>query len=186
MNSVACTLHRTSFSFIFAMLLCVAAPLLADEPSKDAADKDQDKNYTTTSLRGRVVFMAEALERLHGVKSVAGSEENTLTLETPKGELFPLVEDKRGHAFRLDERLMGKTMELMVRRHDGSPALQVIRVHTIEGGERFLVDYWCDICAIPMYELKPCDCCQGPIRLRMRKLDEEGNPLPEEGPPPSE
>jgi hypothetical protein len=148
-----------------------------------AAEGEDKLDYTTESLRGRIVFMADALERLHGVKTVAESRARTLVLETPAGELHPIIEDKRGHAFRLDERLMAKPMELFVRRHKGSPAVQVIRVHTIENGERYLLDYWCDICAIPMFELKPCDCCQGPIRFRKRKLDKDGEPLPETGPP---
>ena len=29
-------------------------------------------------------------------------------------------------------------------------------------------DYWCDICSIPMYEIKRCECCQGPIRMRFQ------------------
>ena len=35
-------------------------------------------------------------------------------------------------------------------------------------GVRQYTDYWCDICSIPMYEIKPCDCCQGEIRLRFQ------------------
>ncbi len=146
-------------------------------------EKRAQPNYSTESLGGRVVFMADALQRLHGIKTVNDAKENTLVLESPEGKLYPLIEDKRGHSFRLDERLMGKPMELLVRRHEGSPAVQVIRIHTVEDGQRFLVDYWCDICAIPMFELKPCDCCGGPIRLRKRKLDEQGEPMDEEAIP---
>ena len=36
---------------------------------------------------------------------------------------------------------------------------------------RLELDYWCDICAIAMYELKECECCQGPIELRRRKTE---------------
>ncbi|MFV0444151.1 MAG: hypothetical protein ACK5Q5_11335 [Planctomycetaceae bacterium] len=34
-----------------------------------------------------------------------------------------------------------------------------------EGQQRF-TDDGCDICSIPMYELRPCECCQGEIRLQ--------------------
>ena len=173
--------RRLHFAAICFAVAC-SSTLLAE----DASDSPEDASAWTEPLRGRVVYMAEALERLHGIKSVVEAKENTLVLETPGGELYPLVEDKRGHAFRLDKRLMGKPMELFVRRRKSIPALQVIRVNTVEKGERFRVDYWCDICAIEMYELKPCDCCQGPIRLRKRKLDKNGDPLPEQGPPPSD
>ena len=62
----------------------------------------------------------------------------------------------------------------------------MIQIFAIKKDGKFEIDYWCDICAIEIYELKPCDCCQGPIRLRKRKLDRDGKPLPEEGPPPSD
>ena len=171
-------------STFYRLALLAACLLLGAAIGKAEDAKAEDEARTTDALRGRVVFLADALERLHGVKSVAAARENTLVLETPAGKLYPLVEDKRGHAFRLDERLMGKSMELFVRRRDDVPAIQVIRVYTVEEDERFQIDYWCDICAIEMYELKPCDCCQGPIRLRKRKLDEDGQPIPETGPPP--
>ena len=43
---------------------------------------------------------------------------------------------------------------------------------TLHDGKKYELDYWCDICAIPMYELKECECCQGPIRFRFRETDE--------------
>ena len=36
---------------------------------------------------------------------------------------------------------------------------------------KFELDYWCDICAIGMYESGPCDCCQEPNRLRERRVE---------------
>ena len=174
----------SSQHFQVGLLLALLLPAAHAAPGEDA--QADNEAVTTDSLRGRVVFLSDALERLHGVKSVAAARENTLVLETPGGKLYPLVEDKRGHAFRLDERLMGQPMELLVRRRADVPAIQVIRVYAIDNGERFQVDYWCDVCAIEIYELKPCDCCQGPIRLRKRKLDKDGQPLPEEGPPPAD
>jgi hypothetical protein len=35
-----------------------------------------------------------------------------------------------------------------------------------DDGRPQFTDYWCDVCSIPMYEIKPCECCQGEIRLR--------------------
>ena len=40
-----------------------------------------------------------------------------------------------------------------------------------EDGVRQYTDYWCDVCSIPMYEIKPCECCQGDIRLRFQPQD---------------
>jgi hypothetical protein len=38
-------------------------------------------------------------------------------------------------------------------------------------GQRQYTDYYCDTCAFPMYEIKPCECCQGPVRLRFQPRD---------------
>ena len=57
--------------------------------------------------------------------------------------------------------------------------LQVLSIYTFdEKGARQLTDYWCDICSIPMYEIKECECCQGPIRLRFqpKELPTDLNP----------
>ncbi len=134
-------------------------------------------DYTTLKIRGKVGWLAEATERLHGVKSTPEAAERVIVLETEQGTLYPIVEDLRGSSFRSDQRLRGIPLELLVRRYDGSPMVQVIQVISIEQDGRYELDYWCDICAIAMYELKPCDCCQGEIQLRRRRLQpDDKNP----------
>ena len=119
-------------------------------------------------LRGRVVFLSAALKQKYGIKQVPESKERVLALQTADGMLLPLVEDLRGRSFRRDKRLREMEVVLMVRRYEGLPMLQVIRVYRIQQERTFEVDYWCEICAIAMYELKACDCCQGEIELRQR------------------
>lgn len=128
--------------------------------------------YANRTLRGRVVWVSEALARRFGIKSVPEAAERQLALETAEGELHPLVEDFRGRAFRADERLRGVDVELLVRQYEGSPLVQVIQVYSVKKGRKYEVDYWCDICSIAMYELKACDCCQGPIEFRERLVEE--------------
>lgn len=141
----------------------LAASALAEPPDDDQPDAFNE------SLRGRVVYLAEALERRFGVSSVPEAVERTLALETRDGQLVPLVENVRGRAFRVDKRLRAlEDVELLVRRFPGSPAVQVIRVYSHEEDGRVELDYWCEICSIAMFELKPCDCCQGDIELRRR------------------
>ena len=48
--------------------------------------------------------------------------------------------------------------------------IQVIRAYELAKGGKFELDYWCEICAIAMFELKECDCCQGPIELRRQRV----------------
>ena len=59
-------------------------------------------------------------------------------------------------------------MELSVRRYKQHPMLQVIRVYELDQDEKFEVDYWCDVCAIVMFEKGFCACCQDDNRLRRR------------------
>ena len=99
-------------------------------------------------------------------------------LETPDGKLIPIVPDWRGRAFYQDKRLRNRPVELVGYRRRGVPYLQVLMIFTIDQPKkpsktskktvRQYFDYWCDICSIPMYEIKRCECCQGPIRMRFQ------------------
>lgn len=145
------------------------APTRINETESNAGEKDAVR-YTTRSIRGRVVWLAEALARRHGVQSVPEAAERVLALETKDGQLIPLIEDKRGRSFRLDQRLRGIDVELLVRQYGGSPQVQVIQIFAVKKDGNYELDYWCEICAIAMFELKPCDCCQADIELRARKV----------------
>lgn len=135
------------------------------------------------ALRGRVVWLGEALKAV-GVEIDPDAAQSLVVLQTdgPGGEFHPLVKDARGRGFWLDERLRGIDLELLVSKAPGSPLAQVIRVYRVLPEGRFELDYWCDICAIPMFERKPCECCQGETRLRLRKVDEKGESPSEEIP----
>jgi hypothetical protein len=115
---------------------------------------------------GRVVRLADALKR-RDVKPSEAEIKDQFVLETEDGELWPIIPDWRGRALFQDSRLRDRPVELVVHRRPGGHFLQVLSIFTFgEKGERQLTDYWCDICSIPMYEIKDCECCQGPIRLR--------------------
>jgi hypothetical protein len=131
--------------------------------------------YVTESLRGRVVFLAEEFANQTGIPSVPEARERVLALRTAAGTLIPLLEDVRGRAFRRDERLRQREVELVVRRYEQSPLVQIIRVLEVAPDGRYDLDYWCEICAIAMFEQKDCDCCQGPVELRRRKVETSGS-----------
>lgn len=174
---------RFTAVFAVALLVSVGLPPLCDcsrageVGNKSTREKVQtptnvEKPKTTTlSLRGRVVWMAEALERRFGIQTVPEVAEQMLALETPGGELYPIVEDVRGRSFRKDQRLRKLDVELLARRYEGSPMIRVIRIYAWKEEGKFELDYWCDICAISMYETGPCDCCQEPNRLRQRQVE---------------
>jgi hypothetical protein len=161
-------LKRAAALMIGGLLLLQLSCLTAGEPPVD--------KFTVESLRGRVVWMAEAMARLHGAKSVPEAAERTLALETGDGQLHPLLEDVRGRAFRVDERLRRMDVELLVRRYPRTPVLQVVAVYEITPQGKFEIDYCCDVCAIAMFELKACECCQGETELRRRRVFEPSTP----------
>lgn len=147
--------------------------LLTLSLAANAEAAEGDRRSTTESLRGKVVWLAEALERRFDLKTDDDASHAVAALENADGQLSPLLKDARGRAFYIDDRLRGIEVELSVRRYRGSPMVQVVGVYTIKPDGKYELDYWCDVCSITMYELKPCECCQGPIRLRERRVNKQ-------------
>lgn len=171
--------RRNWWSLLLSVLVMLASAVRGDDtvparesaPQADARDSDADQQQPARQLlRGKVVRLPEALARRD--LRVAEEMDNHVVLETRAGELIPILADWRGRAFYQDERLRDRPVELVGFRREGIPYLQVLMVFTFdEDGSRQYTDYWCDICSIPMYEIKPCDCCQAPIRLRFQPQD---------------
>ena len=157
---------------IFGLSSAQAADVAS--PVKDGLQKSADKKTVLPKIQpkkvlltGKVVLLRDAFAR-RGITSFE-EQQNQVVLETPQGELVPLISDWRGRAFFQDKNLRDRKVELVGFRRPGVPYFQVLMVYTFDKqGVRQITDYWCDICAIPMYEIKPCDCCQEPIRLRFR------------------
>ena len=152
-------------------VLFAASALFVVLLSRTFSEDEKSKEYWSETLRGRVVFLAEAFEKQTGVRVVPEARERVLALQAAEGTLVPILEDTRGRAFRRDERLREMTIELDVRRYRTSPAVQIIRTLEVTKDGRYEIDYWCDICAISTVEKKDCECCQGPVELRRRKVD---------------
>lgn len=162
---------------LLTSLLLTSPAALADEPS-GAADtqkrkldgnsaEDPSRPENRELFRGRVVLLRDAMKK-RGI--TAFSEwDGQVVLEKSDGSLLPIVPDWRGRAFFQDTRLRDRDVELIGIRRPGLPFVQVLMVFTFDPErQRQYTDYWCDICSIPMYEIKPCDCCQGEIRLRFQ------------------
>ena len=145
------------------------APVNTDGKLSPPKSKPHDKRpkRNIELFTGEVVMLRDALKR-RGI--VAFDEfEKQVVLETPGGELIPIVPDWRGRAFYQDKRLRDRKVELVGRQRKGIPYLQVLTIFTFDKqGVRQYTDYWCDLCSIPMYEIKPCDCCQDQIRIRFQ------------------
>jgi hypothetical protein len=150
-----------------AMLLAASRFVLSSDLPPTATPPPVAES-TKELFSGQVVSAGEALRR----KGLKPAEEmnGQMVLETDNGELIPILADWRGRSFYQDQRLRDRRVELVGSRKAGIPYLQVLMVFTFnDSGEREYTDYWCDTCAIPMYEIKPCECCQGEIRLRFQK-----------------
>jgi hypothetical protein len=141
-------------------------------PAEVRGPNDGELTFQTRSIPGRVVFLGEALERRYDIKTVPEARQRVLALETPDGRLLPLVEDLRGRSFRKDPRLRRMDVELEVRQYQQAPLLQILRIYERQETGKFLIDYWCDVCAIVMYQDGPCDCCQDHNRLRKRPVED--------------
>lgn len=125
---------------------------------------------TTATIKGKVVWLSDTLRKLYGIETDRDAAHDIVAVQTDDGILLPVVRDARGRGFWLDERLRNQEFEFYVRRFPKSPMVQIIRLYTLRPEGKYELDYWCDICAIPMYELKACECCQGPSRLRERRV----------------
>lgn len=137
----------------------------AEETAEQEAAKKQEPRRQL--FTGNVVLLQEALKR-RDIK-VADEMKHQAVLETETGDLIPIAADWRGRAFFQDKKLRDRPVEIVGYRQPGVPYLQALIVYfPNKEGQREEFDYWCDICAIPMYEIKECECCQGPIRHRYR------------------
>jgi hypothetical protein len=170
---------QAAAAFLAAFLVSSASLVFAGEsPPKPVNPAPTESKKTSMSaersaqelFRGKVVLLRDALAR----RKVDSREEfdKQVVLETPAGDLIPIVPDWRGRAFFQDDRLRNRDVELIGKRQKGVPYLQVLMIFTFDGkGKRQYMDYYCDTCAFPMYEIKPCECCHGPIRLRFQPRD---------------
>ncbi len=159
---------RHSPWFPIAALSAIAIGSLAASEAF-AAESDLAPAYATQSLRGRIVWLDDALQRKHGIAVDPDAARTIVALETADGRLVPIVKDFRGRGFHVDPKLRELDWELLVRAFPGVPFVQVVRTYVWRDGKKYEFDYWCDVCAIPMYELKDCECCQGATRFRFRE-----------------
>ncbi len=158
-----------------------APPNASDEAdASDDADGGESErgDYQNEVISGRVGWLAAFLKDHFDITTVPEVAKQSLAVLTDEGEVVPLVENVRARAFRKDERLRDKPLELWVRRYEKQPFAQVLKIVELHNDQRYEVDYWCDVCAIPMYETGPCSCCQDHNRLRKRLLV-DGEPGPE-------
>ncbi len=163
---------KSSFAVWWLLLMVAVTPslgVMVDDPAPTKREPEtKQKAPTPEKMVGRVVFLYEELAKATGIEPNRDALQRVLALKTEDGKLLPLIEDVRGGAFRKDKRLREMKLELVVRRQPKTPLLQVLRVFEVTKDGKAEIVYWCDICAITMYELRDCACCQGPIEMIRR------------------
>ncbi|MCA9056628.1 MAG: hypothetical protein KDA75_22525 [Planctomycetaceae bacterium] len=141
----------------------------SDTPSDAVQDTGEADPSKVVIVKHRYTGEARNLSDVLAERGVkAGPEMQTqVVLELDDGRVLPILADWRGRAFYQDERLRDRKVTLIANRRSDLGYLQPLMVFTYdEQGNPQFTDYWCDVCSIPMYEIKPCECCQGDIRLR--------------------
>lgn len=119
---------------------------------------------------GKIVWLADAVGDQYQLRVEDNARHHVLALKTDDGQILPVIEDARGGAFRVDQRIRDTPLQLTVRRYPGLAAVQVIQIRERREGRLFELDYWCDICAITMVSSGPCACCQQENELRRRPV----------------
>src|SRR5262245_31746019 len=106
-----------------------------DKPSTGTTPAKPAEATEPVALRGRVVWMAEAMKRLHGIASDDDTEHDSVALETADGKLYPIIKETRGRAFHKDPQLLKYDYELLVRTFPGTQSVQIIRMFTLHDGK---------------------------------------------------
>jgi hypothetical protein len=96
-------------------------------------------------------------------------------IETPDRKVIFLEGDKATTGVLKDKRLAGEDLEV-IGRFRGLDLFVVDPIHTRamfvhKNGQRLMITYWCDVCAIRTYTPGLCWCCQEETELDLRKSD---------------
>lgn len=123
------------------------------------------------TLRGEVVRLVDVLKP-RAIPADSGPIDDQMVLRAADGTITPLLSDPASRSLFLDQRLRNRPAELLGRRHEGLPYLQVTSFRVEEDGVLRIPEYYCDVCTISVRYPQPCPCCQGELELRMRPEDQ--------------
>ena len=149
------------------LVVCIGLVSLSPVGLSDDAKKPLPP---TVLLTGIVKTVDDVEARRLGFTPVQFRREQTPVFYDLDKQPHELYQDVRGRSFRKDKRLCNRPVIITVRKDSLDGPLRVVRVYVLDDDQTKHLDYWCEICAIAMYELKACDCCQGDIELRLRNV----------------
>lgn len=118
-------------------------------------------------LSGRVIELADAL-KAQGLKCDAAPIARQVVLKDKDNRLIPLLSSDASRALFDDARLRDRPAQLDVKRFASFPYVQVLSFRVEEQGKFRTPEYYCEICSISVRYPQSCQCCQGPMVLRMK------------------
>jgi hypothetical protein len=169
------TNSKASLGVVLGALLA-AAHVPLHRHFADAAEPKSAEPAQAVEVRGRVVCLAEEMHRLYEVE-LPTDHPHLYGFKTAEGKYFTLLRTKYSEALFVDEQVQKKELILKGRTFPDTQILEVSRMRSVKNGVVQDLFYYCTICAIEMICPGKCDCCQGPVELVERPLDERKKDL---------
>lgn len=147
-------------------MAAVALATAADEQRQNSkpVESKSPLQAKDAELRGRVVCLAEEMNRLHAA-NLPTRHEHVYGFKTGDGQYYTLLRTKYSEALFSDKRLHEKELLLKGRLFPNSQIFEPITLRSVRNGVVHELYYYCAICAIDAVAPDVCDCCQGPTEL---------------------
>jgi hypothetical protein len=154
-----------SFPFIVLLMAFSHFAKGADQPAKTS------ESVRNVELRGRVVCLAEEMHRQHGAE-LPTKHEHQWGLKTDGGNCYTLLRGKFSEAIFVDERIRQKELLVKARLFPGTQVIELAQLRSVKGGVVQDIFYYCDVCAIESVSPEICSCCQSPVKLIEKPLQD--------------
>jgi hypothetical protein len=123
----------------------------------------------TVTVQGKVLMLADALKaRGLGLAPDVDPIAKQVVILGKDGTITPLLSDETSRALFVDPRLRNRNAQIVGRRFDGLPYLQVVTIEVEDEGRLRTPEYFCEVCTISVRDPQICPCCQGPMELQMK------------------
>jgi len=144
---------------LLAELMTLCALMLAGPASTPKSEP--------VKLSGTVVLLPELLKP-SGLAFDAAPVAKQAVLKSDAGVITPLISDDASRALFDDARLRNRKTEIVGRKYEGLPYIQVVSFRVVDEGKLRIPEYFCEICTISVRYPQICPCCQGDMILRMQ------------------
>ena len=152
---------RLSPLFVILVLLIIGA--------KSPTEKPEPKDV---KLHGKIVCLAEEMHTHYKVE-LFGNHAHLYGVKTEEGEYYTLLRTSLAEALFVDERLHEKDLVINGRVFPKTQLVEVTRFSSIKDGVVHELYYYCDTCYIRAVAPGNCDCCQAPVVLIERPLNDD-------------